>query len=358
MKNAMLLRALLAAALVTLSAGAATQNITHDPSLLLGRAGTKQLSCADDGVTSVCGDCQTVVACKDGANGAELKTCEAGEYCVEDATEAEAKCKSDLTGYDLAGPCECTAANVHECDPYDITQRRMCSGPGDPGLVLTCPNGQFCNDPDDTSASATCGEKPPPENCGKNGYFIHNCPECTSYGTCFGTQVVDGIDYCEEGQVFDPTQGNCVTPPLQPCKGGCVDGFCASPEDSSVRHICDHGTLISPLTCSGDKKFVNYLDGSCTSRQDMVHPLTKCDLGTKPEVDPSTDPDTASPSSSCTESTVYKIWPDPKNCKKYYRCMPTDSNTYKMVQGKCPGKQRFNPDINRCDLKENVTCSN
>jgi len=399
------LRALiLAAALVTLSAGAATQNITYDLSALLGRAGTGQLSCADDGVTSVCGDCQTVVACEDGANGAELEACSGGTpYCLEGVDDKmEGSCQAATTGNTFATPCECTTDD-NQCDPYDPTQWRICmDGVAD---IFPCPNGGTCYYHD--GETAICGKEPPPE-CEKDGWSITSYPECTSYALCDKSEVVEGSQAdCKEGRVFDPTQINCVTPPLLPCQDGCVDGFCASPYNSSVRNICDRGDLVASRACSGNDPFVNYEDGSCTNDENLVHPLTKCDLGPESSIEPPMDtrtpsitptatppttrsittttskptttptttttatitkapttplPLTTPPSSACNEATVYDMWADPesKDCKGYYQCQITPSYTYKMVHGTCPNLLLFNADpaVRKCDLEENVTCQN
>jgi len=307
---------------------------------------TPDEECSDRGGDSFCGNCQAVYECDD----AELLTtlgCPTGHACKE--TGGDAICVPE----DTAGQCYCSGKS--QCDPFDSNYLMLCNPDG--GLMVPPINcettGQTCYLGECTSNAPT----PPPSPCAdKANSWTAIYPACTSYAFC-NSATTTSIKYdCPAGTYYDEVNvKDCTAVPPNPCTG--CEGTCSDPYDCSNYHTCQGGKITSSYKCAGDDTF-DYAARECVKTNEKCDPRIECEIGsggTTPIGDVTNSPgDGTTPSTSdCNEDTVYQMWPDPANCKMYYKCYPTASGGYYMGHDECPNELVFNPTIAKCDLQSN-----
>jgi len=378
MKTTLLLNAVLLAALLPTCLAAAT--------------------CAAD-TKDFCTDCYTQSSC-DGLNVGETpanRQCGTGTVCKETGDGASCVPEAEVP------ECACSAQVM--CDKYDPTVLRVCAG----GALVEdypCPENEVCisdsgtcDDPPTTTTTetptTTAAMRPTTEGCTADDIFKNKptSPDCREYALCNGENALVNLT-CEAGSYLDGLTGSCAAAPPQPCSGGCEGDYCSDPLDCTHYHKCKAGKVVSTFICTADDgKFYDYKTGKCGSNVKNCDPRTACVHGatgtttttatpatttttattattpsnTTPSTeDPSSEGTTTTPSgsgavtspspSACSSSTAYQIWPDPEDCKGYYRCLPTESGSFAMARGKCSGRLEFNSEKNQCDLKGRGDC--
>jgi len=297
--------------------------------------------CAGKEETKFCGNCQTVYVC-DSAGELKEKSCAPGEACAE--SNGEGQCVDETS----VETCYCTG--VSQCDPFDNNIVMLCAPDG--GLLMpiecsadgskACLNGECAN-----------VEDIPPGPCedSEPNTFTPTNADCSSYAFCLADSTAAMTYDCPANEYFDEVVNHCLAAPPTPCTG-CEGDDCPDPNDCALYHSCEEGEITSSFICSdATNKYFNPDDKLCGSDE------TKCDPRVACGYDPSnrrTIDGSISSTYNCTEGTHRQKYPDADNCKMYYQCLLTASESYSLAHGTCAGTLVYNPTTRMCDLPANV----
>nr|XP_053655919.1 uncharacterized protein LOC128704800 [Cherax quadricarinatus] len=143
-----------------------------------------------------------------------------------------------------------------------------------------------------------------PDCTGKQpGDKVPDPTNCRQFYFCDGSNEPSSVPFsCEDGYVFNDTEGECVVGNTCSNKG-CSSCFYSCDDAVDIASVADHYDCSIYYECPGNVEQQcasgKYFDGSsCQSDK------TKC-CNCKPY---------------CTENDLYTLVIDPKDCKRYYYC--------------------------------------
>ena len=201
-----------------------------------------------------CGKCDDDNPCTDDVCGAESTChypaidgpCDDENPCTYSDTCVDGDCQGEVLPPGLLTGKECPCETTEDCQLYDdgdvCSGLLTCVGPGtpggckaDPGTVLKCDDGLFCNGPEGCHPEEGCLPGYPPEvddgvactadYCNEPSDQVVHQPEdiaCNDHNDCT-------IEFCD-------TMNGCQYTPLQ--EGECADGNACTVGDHCEQGVC------------------------------------------------------------------------------------------------------------------------